>query len=398
VATAAATAAGIKSAQAAASGGFGGIGGGGSGTNVQIGQSMAASIGWTGNNWLFLKAGWNEESGWRTNAFNVPGDYSHAYGIPQAYPGTKMAAAGADWKTNPHTQIRWGLGYIRGQYGSPTGVPLWSASGPLPGYVGYADGGVVGDAKPRRHVSKQQQLWLDQLARDVKVLEADQKAAVKRRKVLRHAVEIGELWFLTHPGVEKGGIGWNEHERALRGDRRRLSHFNKREADKENALAKKIAILRDLTGFPKGGRYGGPGVPAPPAGGGAGGGDGSGGGAGGGTTPAPPSGPPPIPPPPMPPWMVAAGLGGSTAPTTGGFTFQGGGMTMPEPIAPRYYGGTRSMGGYGGSGMDFGAVIAELRAMHEGIVGAVGMVAPGTARGFDRSQNSMAARVAGRFT
>ncbi len=38
---------------------------------------------------------------------------SGAYGIPQALPGEKMASAGADWQTNPATQINWGIGYIR---------------------------------------------------------------------------------------------------------------------------------------------------------------------------------------------------------------------------------------------------------------------------------------------
>ena len=33
-----------------------------------------------------------------------------------------MASAGADWATNPETQIRWGLGYIRDRYGSPCGA------------------------------------------------------------------------------------------------------------------------------------------------------------------------------------------------------------------------------------------------------------------------------------
>ena len=45
-----------------------------------------------------------------------------AYGIPQALPGSKMASAGADWATNPVTQIRWGLGYIQDRYGSPCGA------------------------------------------------------------------------------------------------------------------------------------------------------------------------------------------------------------------------------------------------------------------------------------
>jgi hypothetical protein len=59
---------------------------------------------------------WNRESNWRVNAFNKS---SGAFGIPQALPGKKMAVAGADWMTNPETQINWGLGYIEGRYGTP---------------------------------------------------------------------------------------------------------------------------------------------------------------------------------------------------------------------------------------------------------------------------------------
>jgi hypothetical protein len=58
---------------------------------------------------------WNHESGWRYDAENPSG----AYGIPQADPGSKMASAGADWATNPATQIKWGLGYIKALYGNP---------------------------------------------------------------------------------------------------------------------------------------------------------------------------------------------------------------------------------------------------------------------------------------
>lgn len=58
---------------------------------------------------------WNQESGWNLNATNPS---SGAYGIPQSLPPEKMASAGKDWKTNPFTQIRWGLGYIRDRYGS----------------------------------------------------------------------------------------------------------------------------------------------------------------------------------------------------------------------------------------------------------------------------------------
>ncbi len=58
---------------------------------------------------------WNRESGWVYDAENASG----AYGIPQALPGDKMASAGADWQTDPATQIRWGLGYIKAVYGNP---------------------------------------------------------------------------------------------------------------------------------------------------------------------------------------------------------------------------------------------------------------------------------------
>ena len=63
-----------------------------------------------------LNALWNRESGWRVHASNP---YSGAYGIPQAVPGSKMAAAGWDWRDNAWTQERWGLRYIRARYGSP---------------------------------------------------------------------------------------------------------------------------------------------------------------------------------------------------------------------------------------------------------------------------------------
>jgi hypothetical protein len=58
---------------------------------------------------------WNRESGWVYDAENASG----AYGIPQALPGSKMASAGADWQTDPATQIKWGLGYIKQIYGNP---------------------------------------------------------------------------------------------------------------------------------------------------------------------------------------------------------------------------------------------------------------------------------------
>ncbi|MEV0918043.1 transglycosylase SLT domain-containing protein [Streptomyces sp. NPDC049967] len=63
----------------------------------------------------------NHESTWNYRATNPS---SGAYGLVQAYPGSKMASAGADWQTNPATQIKWGLSYMNGRYGSPCGA--WS--------------------------------------------------------------------------------------------------------------------------------------------------------------------------------------------------------------------------------------------------------------------------------
>lgn len=46
------------------------------------------------------------------------GNVNEPYGIPQANPGTKMASAGADWRTNPYTQLRWMIGYVIARSGS----------------------------------------------------------------------------------------------------------------------------------------------------------------------------------------------------------------------------------------------------------------------------------------
>jgi hypothetical protein len=64
----------------------------------------------------YLDRLWTLESGWNRFAANP---YSGAYGIPQALPGSKMASAGPDWRSDARTQILWGLRYIRERYGSP---------------------------------------------------------------------------------------------------------------------------------------------------------------------------------------------------------------------------------------------------------------------------------------
>jgi hypothetical protein len=62
---------------------------------------------------------WKRESGWNYKASNSG---SGAFGIPQALPGSKMAKFGDDWKSNPATQIKWGLDYIEGRYDTPCGA------------------------------------------------------------------------------------------------------------------------------------------------------------------------------------------------------------------------------------------------------------------------------------
>ncbi len=90
------------------------------GSNRALGQQMAADLdGWTGDEWSCLDVLWQHESGWSQTSGNL---VSGAYGIPQALPGSKMAAYGADWQTNPATQITWGLGYISGRYATPCGA------------------------------------------------------------------------------------------------------------------------------------------------------------------------------------------------------------------------------------------------------------------------------------
>ncbi len=88
-----------------------------------IAYGMVTARGWGESEFACLVALWNKESGWRVNAYNAS---SGAYGIPQSLPGNKMASAGADWETNPATQITWGLGYIQGRYGTPCGA--WAKS------------------------------------------------------------------------------------------------------------------------------------------------------------------------------------------------------------------------------------------------------------------------------
>ncbi len=93
------------------------------GTPKAFALAEVTSRGWDYNQFSCLVKLWERESNWRWNATNRS---SGAYGIPQSLPASKMASAGADWRTNPETQILWGLGYIDGRYGSPCAALLHS--------------------------------------------------------------------------------------------------------------------------------------------------------------------------------------------------------------------------------------------------------------------------------
>jgi hypothetical protein len=90
-----------------------------SGSPEQVAERMLSQFGWSSSQFSCLQPLWEHESGWSMTAENPS---SGAYGIPQALPAAQMASAGVDWQTSATTQIRWGLTYIQGRYGSPCGA------------------------------------------------------------------------------------------------------------------------------------------------------------------------------------------------------------------------------------------------------------------------------------
>lgn len=83
--------------------------------NKAVAFQLVTERAWSVRQFRCLDRLWTRESGWNHRAASPSG----AYGIPQALPGHKMASAGDDWRSNPITQIRWGLDYIESRYGSP---------------------------------------------------------------------------------------------------------------------------------------------------------------------------------------------------------------------------------------------------------------------------------------
>ena len=80
---------------------------------------MLNEYAWGTDQYLCLNRLWTSESHWNYQNHNKS---SGAHGIPQALPATRMASISSDWRTNPVTQIRWGLHYIEKRYTSPCGA------------------------------------------------------------------------------------------------------------------------------------------------------------------------------------------------------------------------------------------------------------------------------------
>ncbi|MEO3974375.1 peptidoglycan DD-metalloendopeptidase family protein [Streptomyces sp. CAU 1734] len=176
-------------------------------------QNMLGSFGWGPREWGPLKSLWHGESGWRWNAKNPS---SGAYGIPQALPATKMATAGADWQSNPATQIQWGLRYIkdRPDYGSPSAAySKWLSRTPH----WYDDGGYLptglsvvanGTGKPEPVFTSTQ--WDDIRAAKTSgttELHADVKVYVGDREITDIVrVEIDARDVETASAIETGRI------------------------------------------------------------------------------------------------------------------------------------------------------------------------------------------------
>ena len=91
-------------------------------------RQLMPEFGFGQGQWSCLDRLWIGESGWKWNAENPS---SGAYGIPQSLPARKMATMGSDYRTNPVTQIRWGLDYIKKSYGTPcNALSQWNSRSP----------------------------------------------------------------------------------------------------------------------------------------------------------------------------------------------------------------------------------------------------------------------------
>ena len=86
------------------------------GARAVANELVATTYKWNANQMACLNSLWTNESHWNFRAHNHS---SGATGIAQALPGNKMDVVATDWRTNPVTQIKWGLRYIKIRYGTP---------------------------------------------------------------------------------------------------------------------------------------------------------------------------------------------------------------------------------------------------------------------------------------
>lgn len=235
-------------------------GGGNAAENRRLGKRMAAAFGWRGAEWRALDKLWRGESGW-INQMNQQG--SGATGIPQALPGSKMASEGKDWQTNPATQIRWGLKYIRGTYGDPINAynqwlarsPHWYQSG---GIAGFQDGGIAGmsDAKAADAGSP----IVAKMGKAVKVARegfakggvvggaAANKAEKIQAKIRNTKRKIGR-WDHTRRDIVDGGITKKEKPRLIK-VQRKLTTLNQRLHNLQQAAIDEGRRRADSVTFP----------------------------------------------------------------------------------------------------------------------------------------------------
>lgn len=89
-------------------------------------QDLMAQAGIPQSDWKYVDSIISRESGWRHTIWNSTG--SGAYGLCQALPGMKMISAGADWRTNPVTQLKWCHRYAISRYESwANAYSFWNA-------------------------------------------------------------------------------------------------------------------------------------------------------------------------------------------------------------------------------------------------------------------------------
>lgn len=86
------------------------------GARAVAAEMAKEKYGWGKYQFSCLNTLWTKESNWNYRARNKR---TGAHGIPQALPATKMEVTGTDWRTNPVTQIQWGLHYIDVRYETP---------------------------------------------------------------------------------------------------------------------------------------------------------------------------------------------------------------------------------------------------------------------------------------